>query len=378
MLHRLWTLIIKELQSLLRDPQTRSILVLPVILQVSLFPFAATLDVTNATIAIYSEDNGPHAIELTQRFAKAKSFSHVLMLHHSQDIAPTLDNQRALLILRFPPQFSRDIASGNSTSLQLILDGRRSNSAQIAANAVQHIVRDYQLELLAVRPAQNAATQNDSNPNNSELVVRHWYNPNLDYKWFVVPSLIAMITTIGVLIVTALSVAREREQGTLEQLLVSPLSTSQIFIGKAVPALIVATFQATIVLLASILIFHIPFAGSLLLFYTTMLIYGLSLVGFGLLISSLCSTQQQAFIGVFVFLMPAILLSGYVSPVENMPIWLQHITWVNPIRHFTDITKQIYLKDADFSIIWGSLWPLFIITLTTGSAAYAIFRRNIA
>ncbi|KFW99095.1 ABC transporter permease [Pectobacterium carotovorum] len=378
MLHRLWTLIIKELQSLLRDPQTRSILVLPVILQVSLFPFAATLDVTNATIAIYSEDNGPHAIELTQRFAKAKSFSHVLMLHHSQDIAPTLDNQRALLILRFPPQFSRDIASGNSTSLQLILDGRRSNSAQIAANDVQHIVRDYQLELLAARPAQNAATQNHSNPNNSELVVRHWYNPNLDYKWFVVPSLIAMIATIGVLIVTALSVAREREQGTLEQLLVSPLSTSQIFIGKAIPALIVATFQATIVLLAGILIFHIPFAGSLLLFYTTMLIYGLSLVGFGLLISSLCSTQQQAFIGVFVFLMPAILLSGYVSPVENMPIWLQHITWVNPIRHFTDITKQIYLKDADFSIIWGSLWPLFIITLTTGSAAYAIFRRNIA
>ncbi|MGI8471882.1 ABC transporter permease [Pectobacterium brasiliense] len=378
MLHRLWTLIIKELQSLLRDPQTRSILVLPVILQVSLFPFAATLDVTNATIAIYSEDNGPHAIELTQRFAKAKSFSHVLMLHNSQDIAPTLDNQHALLILRFPPQFSRDIASGNSTSLQLILDGRRSNSAQIAANDVQHIVRDYQLELLAARPVQSGANQSTPNPNNSELVVRHWYNPNLDYKWFVVPSLIAMIATIGVLIVTALSVAREREQGTLEQLLVSPLSTSQIFIGKAVPALIVATFQATIVLLAGILIYHIPFAGSLLLFYTTMLIYGLSLVGFGLLISSLCSTQQQAFIGVFVFLMPAILLSGYVSPVENMPIWLQHLTWVNPIRHFTDITKQIYLKDADFSIIWGSLWPLFIITLTTGSAAYAIFRRNIA
>ncbi|WP_113625690.1 ABC transporter permease [Pectobacterium peruviense] len=378
MLHRLWTLIIKELQSLLRDPQTRSILVLPVILQVSLFPFAATLDVTNATIAIYSEDSGPHAIELTQRFAKAKSFSHVLMLHSPQDVAPTLDNQRALLILRFPPQFSRDIASGNSASLQLILDGRRSNSAQIAANDVQHIVRDYQLELLAAKPAQSSATQSNLFHNNSELVVRHWYNPNLDYKWFVVPSLIAMIATIGVLIVTALSVAREREQGTLEQLLVSPLSTSQIFIGKAVPALIVATFQATIVLLAGILIYHIPFAGSLLLFYSTMLIYGLSLVGFGLLISSLCSTQQQAFIGVFVFLMPAILLSGYVSPVENMPIWLQHITWINPIRHFTDITKQIYLKDADFSIIWGSLWPLLIITLTTGSAAYAIFRRNIA
>ncbi|MBJ7221222.1 MULTISPECIES: ABC transporter permease [unclassified Brenneria] len=368
MFHRLWTLIIKELQSLLREPQTRSILIFPVILQVCLFPFAATLDVTNATIAIYSEDNGQSSVELTQRFATAKAFSHVVLLHSSQAIAPTLDEQRALLVIRFPPQFSRDIARGDSASLQVILDGRRSNSAQIAANDVQKIVRDYQLELLGDRPRIN----------NSELVIRHWYNPNLDYKWFIVPSLIALIATIGVLIVTSLSVAREREQGTLEQLLVSPLSTWQIFVGKAVPALIVATFQATIVLLAGIFAYQIPFAGSLLLFYATLLIYGLSLVGFGLLISSICSTQQQAFIGVFVFLMPAILLSGYISPVENMPEWLQTLTWINPIRHFTDITKQIYLKDADFSIIWGSVWPLLVITATTGTVAYAIFRRNIA
>ncbi|MCL2898668.1 ABC transporter permease [Brenneria tiliae] len=368
MFHRLWTLIIKELQSLLREPQTRSILILPVIIQVCLFPFAATLDVTNATIAIYNEDNGHASVELTQRFAKAQAFSNVLLLHGAQEIAPTLDDRRALLAIRFPPQFSRRIVSGDGASLQVILDGRSSNSAQIAANYVQKIVRDYQLELLDGQPKIN----------NSELVIRHWYNPNLNYKWFIVPSLIALIATIGVLIVTALSVAREREQGTLEQLLVSPLSTWQIFVGKAVPALIVATFQATVVLLAGIFAYQIPFAGSLLLFYAAILIYGLSLVGFGLLISSLCSTQQQAFIGVFVFLMPAILLSGYISPVENMPQWLQQITWINPIRHFTDITKQIYLKDADFAIIWGSLWPLFVITATTGSVAYWIFRRNIA
>ncbi|WJV55363.1 ABC transporter permease [Prodigiosinella aquatilis] len=368
MFYRLWTLIRKELQSLLREPQTRTILIMPVIIQVVLFPFAATLDVTNATIAIYSEDNGQAAVELTQRFAEAKAFSHVVMLHSPQEIAPTLDNQRALLLIRFPPQFSRNLASGNSTTLQVILDGRHSNSAQIAANDVQHIVRNYQLEL----------TSEQTRLNNSELVVRNWYNPNLNYKWFVVPSLIAMITTIGVLIVTSLSVAREREQGTLEQLLVSPLSTWQIFVGKAIPALIVATFQASIVLAAGILAYRIPFAGSLLLFYASMLIYGLSLVGFGLLISSLCSTQQQAFIGVFVFMMPAILLSGYVSPVENMPQWLQNITWINPIRHFTDITKQIYLKDASFAIIWHSLWPLLVITATTGSVAYWMFRRKIA
>ena len=368
MFHRLWTLIIKEMQSLLRDPQTRAILIMPVILQVLLFPFAATLEVTNATIAVYSEDSGHASVELTQRFAKAKAFSHVLLLRSPQEIQTTIDNQKALLLIRFPAQFSRDIANGNTAPLQLLLDGRNSNSAQIAANYVQQIVQEYQNELIGSR----------AKPNNSELVVRNWYNPNLDYKWFVVPSLIAMITTIGVLIVTSLSVAREREQGTLEQLLVSPLTTWQIFIGKAVPALIVATFQASIVLLIGIFIYQIPFAGSLLLFYGTMLVYGLSLVGFGLLISSLCATQQQAFIGVFVFMMPAILLSGYVSPVENMPVWLQNLTWANPIRHFTDITKQIYLKDANFSIIWHSLWPLLAITATTGSAAYAMFRRKIA
>lgn len=368
MFHRLWTLIIKELQSLLREPQTRAILMLPVVIQVGLFPFAATLDVTNATIAIYSEDNGQASVELTQRFAKSGAFPNVLMLRAPQEIEPTMDNQRALLTIRFPPQFSRNIARGESAALQIILDGRHSNSAQIAANYVQKIVQDYQRELLAGRQTGN----------NSELIVRHWYNPNLDYKWFVVPSLIALITTVGVLIVTALSVAREREQGTLEQLLVSPLATWQIFVGKAVPALIVAAFQATIVLLAGIFAYQIPFSGSLLLFYPALLIYGLSLVGFGLLISSVCDTQQQAFIGVFVFMMPAILLSGYVSPVENMPQWLQNVTWINPIRHFTEITKQIYLKDADFSIVWQGVWPLLVIIVTTGSAAYAIFRRKIA
>lgn len=367
MLYRLWTLIRKELQSLLREPQTRAILVIPVLIQVVLFPFAATLEVTNATIAVYSEDNGKHAQELTQRFSRAKAFTHILRIESPQQIKPTIDTQKALLLVRFPPDFSRKLDAREPAPMQLILDGRNSNSAQIAANYLQQIVKNYQQELTADLPKAN----------NSELVVRNWYNPNLDYKWFVVPSLIAMITTIGVLIVTSLSVAREREQGTLDQLLVSPLATWQIFTGKAVPALIVATFQASIVLGVGIWGYGIPFSGSLLLFYSTMLVYGLSLVGFGLLISALCSTQQQAFIGVFVFMMPAILLSGYVSPVENMPVWLQNLTWVNPVRHFTDIIKQIYLKDASFAIIWGSVWPLLVIAATTGSAAYMMFRRKI-
>lgn len=151
-------------------------------------------------------------MELTQRFARAKAFTHVLLLQSPQAIQPTIDEQKALLVVRFPADFSRNLDNYQTAPLQLLLDGRNSNSAQIAANYLQQIVKNYQQELL----------EGKAKPNNSELVVRNWYNPNLDYKWFVVPSLIAMITTIGVMIVTSLSVAREREQGTLDQLLVSP------------------------------------------------------------------------------------------------------------------------------------------------------------
>ncbi|VEC76239.1 ABC-2 type transporter [Raoultella ornithinolytica] len=172
MFHRLWTLIRKELQSLLREPQTRAILIMPVLIQVLLFPFAATLEVTNATIAIYNEDNGRHAVELTQRFARAKAFTHVMLLKSPQEIRPTIDEQKALLLIRFPADFSRNLDTNQPAPLQLLLDGRNSNSAQIAANYLQQIVKNYQQELL----------EGKAKPNNSELIVRNWYNPNLDYQ----------------------------------------------------------------------------------------------------------------------------------------------------------------------------------------------------
>ncbi len=368
MLQRLITLITKELLLLLRERQTRFILIMPVLLQVLLFPFAATLEVKHTPLAVYNEDQGAASIELTQRFTHASAFSRVILIHNQQQLRHAIDQREALLVVHFPQDFSRQLAQRKSAALQLILDGRNSNSAQIAANYVQSIVQNYQLSMSDPQSAQNQHL----------LLVRNWFNPNLDYPWFVVPSLIAMITTIGLLIVTSLSVAREREQGTLDQLLVSPLTTWQIFAGKAVPALIVATAQASVVLLVGIFGYRIPFAGSLALYYLTMEIYGLSLVGVGLLISAISATQQQAFIGVFVFLMPAILLSGFMSPVENMPVWLQWLTRFNPVRYFMDITKAIYLKNADFSLIWASIWPLLGITLVTGGIAYAIFRRKIA
>jgi ABC-2 type transport system permease protein len=211
----------------------------------------------------------------------------------------------------------------------------------------------------------------------SEIVVRHWFNPNLDYLRHILPCLVAIITTISTLIVTSLSVAREREQGTFDQLLVSPLTPGMIMLGKTVPALLVGMAQGTIVLVAGVFVYQIPFQGSLLLLYGSMVVYILALAGFGLLISSICATQQQAFLGVFSFMMPAILLSGFPSPIENMPRWLQYIDWFNPLRHFIVIVKGVFIKDIGLSVLLQSLWPLLVIAVGTLAAANWMFRRRI-
>jgi ABC-2 type transport system permease protein len=366
MFSRILTLIIKELEMLLQDRQSRAILIVPVFLQLALFPFAATLEVKNNTLAVYNEDSGRESVELMQRFARAQAFTHLLTLHNEADVRRAIDNQQALLILRFPPEFSRDVAAARPPKIQALLDGRRSNSGQIALGYVQQIINDYNDERLE--------SQQRTAP--SALVARYWFNPNLDYVWHILPCLVAIITSISTLIVTALSVAREREQGTLDQLLVSPLTPGMIMVGKILPAILVAVGQATIILLGAIFVYRIPFEGSFLLLYGSMMFYSLALAGFGLLISSICATQQQAFLGVFSFLMPAILLSGYATPVDNMPAWLQYFDWVNPMRHFIVIVKGLFLKDIGLAILLHSLYPLLVIAVGTLGAANWLFRRR--
>ncbi|HWQ93509.1 MAG TPA: ABC transporter permease [Clostridia bacterium] len=368
MFYRILTLVRKELQALLRDKQGRLLLIVPVIMQLAIFPFAATLEVRNNTLAVLNEDAGAESFELIQRFSRADAFTGLLRLNGEQELRDTVDNQRALLVVRFPPDFSRNVAAGRPVSLQAILDGRRSNSGQIALGYVRQILQGYLDD-------RNAAAGRVAP---SQIIVRHWFNPNLDYVRHIIPSLVAIITTISTMVVTSLSVAREREQGTFDQLLVSPLTPGMIMVGKTVPAMIVAMAQATIVLTAGVLVYRIPFAGSFLLLYGSMACYILALAGFGLLISSICATQQQAFLGVFSFIMPGILLSGFPAPVENMPLWLQHINWFNPLQHFIVIVKGVFLKDASLSVLVQSLWPMLVIAVLTLTAANVIFRKRLA
>jgi ABC-2 type transport system permease protein len=311
--------------------------------------------------------------------AQAQAFTRVIPLHSEARLRAVIDDQQVLLALRIPPDFSRRLAAGQPASLQAVLDGRRSNSAQIALGYAQAIIENYLDEHTPPGRASRPGEPPEQGRGAATAVIaRDWFNPNLDYRWFILPCLIAIITAISTLVVTSLSVAREREQGTLDQLLVSPLTRGMIMVGKAVPAFIVALFQASIIFLAAVFLYRVPFQGSLLLLLASILCYILALVGVGLLISAVCATQQQAFLGTFSFLMPAILLSGFVTPVDNMPEWFQILSWPNPLRHFIVIVKGIFLKDLPPAAVLDNLWPLLVIGLCTLAAARWMFQRRLA
>lgn len=362
MLTRLWWLIRKELQALMGNTQGRFLLIMPVLLQTALFPFAATLEVTGNTLAIYDQDGGAQSRELIERLTHLPAFTTVVPVAGEAGMTNAITGQQALIGLIIPQDFSRRLARGEQARLQLIIDGRRSNGGQVAAGYINQVIARWQSE------GKGLPT----------LTVRHLYNPNIEFSWHILPSLVAIITTIGCLIVTALSVAREREEGTFDQLLVSPLTAGWIMAGKAVPGILVAVGQGTIVALAARFLYQVPFGGSTTLLMAGMVCYGLALAGIGLFVSSLCSTQQQAFLGVFSFMVPAVILSGYVSPIENMPLLFQWLAAVDPLSHFILLLKGVFLKDLGWSAAWPLLWPLLAIAGVTLSLALAMFRRHIA
>jgi ABC-2 type transport system permease protein len=206
-------------------------------------------------------------------------------------------------------------------------------------------------------------------------VVRYWFNPNLRYRWFVVPALAGILAMFGALIVTALSIARERELGTFDQLLVSPAKPLEIIVGKTVPALVIGSALGTLMIGAGALVFRVPFTGSFVMLWLLMVLFILSVVGIGLMISSVCQTQQQAVLGTFAIAVPTILMSGFATPVENMPYALQLLSHADPLKHFLIIIQGSFLKAPPLSVLWANAWPLAAIAAVTLTAA-ALFVRG--
>jgi len=385
-LQRLLAIVRKELITMLRDPRARGALILPPIIQLFIFSSAATMEVKNIALAIVDLDRGPYAADVEQRLAGSRSFTRLPRYANVAGARAALDREQVVGILVLPSGFSPDLAAGRPASAQLLLDGRRSNAAQITAQYVSNVLADEGAPLSGLTGASEAlstatpgagAPGSTSKPN-AEVVIDNWFNPNLDYQWFMLPNLVGTLSLGVALMITALSVARERELGTFDQTLVSPATPVEIALGKLLPPLLVASVQATLYLLIVTLLYGVPFRGNLLVFYTAVLTFAEACAGVGLFISSLVRTQQQAFLGAFAVLLPFALLSGFATPIENMPWWLQFLTTINPLAHMLRLMQGLFLKGASVASLAQDLLRLLEIALCTTAAAVLLFRRRAA
>ncbi|WP_374288535.1 ABC transporter permease [Desulfovibrio desulfuricans] len=369
-LRRMATIVRKELLVLLCNKVSRMLIIVPPLMQIVIFGWAATMEVRNVDVAVLNRDSGNWSREIVRRLQGSHTFSSVTFLDGEADIRPTIERQQALFVMVFDEEFSRRVDAGLPAQMQVILDGRRSNAAQIASYYLETIVRGIGETTPAGAAAQSAAAPR------LDVRVRCWFNPNLEFQWFFLPNLIGMLSFMLGLVVTGLSVAREREVGTFDQLLVSPATPTEIALAKLVPGCLVGLVHGTIFLFISVLGFGVPFTGSLVLLYAAMLVFAMASGGVGLMVSSLSATQQQAFLGAFTVGVPCILISGAVTPVINMPPFLQYASQLNPMRHFTAIVQGVFLKDITVAAAAVNLGKIACISAVAVSVAVWMFKRK--
>lgn len=360
---RLRVQIVKELLSFLRDPKSRAALLGPPLMQLVIFSTAMTLEVRHAPVALLNDDAGRTSRELVRRIEASSFVDEVVLVDSPEAMREALDEREVLVGLHVPADFSRRIARGEPATVQALGDGRRANGAQIAVHYLSAIAKglnaDLGLELAPGRAPERVTT-----------VVRHWFNPNLEYQWFVVPGLAAILVMFSSLIVTALSIARERELGTFDQLLVSPATPLEIILGKVLPALFVGSALGGVMICAALFVFGVPFTGHLLPLLGSLVVFILAMAGVGLTISSICNTQQQAILGAFAVGVTLVLLSGFATPVENMPHVLQLVAQASPLKHFLVVIEGSFLKGFPVREVAANTWPILVIA--TGSLLVAV------
>jgi ABC-2 type transport system permease protein len=365
---RILALIRKEFLAVLKDPRSRFIIFVPPILQCFIFGYAASFDLNSIPYAVFDQDQSAASAAFLSRLDGSSIFRRQAVLGRSEDIHTWIDNCRALLVIQIGQDFERHLLAGEPAQVQVIADGRNSNTAGTALGYFEIVVEAFN--------ASWRANHGQGSPT-IRTVTRSWFNPNLDSRWSMIPSLIGTLTMMGTLMLTAMSVAREREQGTFDQLLVTPFRPFEIMAGKALPNIAIGLTQSTTILLIAQFWFHIPFVGSFLLLYAGLGLFLMAAVGLGLLVSSIAATMQQAMLYAFLLVMPFALLSGLTTPVNSMPEFLQSALVINPLRYALDLTKRIYLENAGFAQLSSDFLPLTVIGLVTLFGAAWLFRKRL-
>ncbi len=375
MWERLRHMLVKEFIQIFRDSRMKAVIFVTPVIQLLVFGYAVTTDVTEIPTAVADFDRSQDTRELVRRFERSGYFRVVRQVRDARDIQGLLDRGTVKAALQFDPGFTTDLHRGRTASLQVLVDGTDSNTANVVMDYANRIVARYNRDaapaaLAAERLAAGGAASGLAGPAvpSVDLRTRAWYNPDLRSRNYNVPAVIAIIIMLTSLLLTSMAVVREREIGTMEQLMVTPIRPAELILGKTLPFALIGFFDVALITAVAVLWFGVPIEGSLLLLFGATALYLLSTLGIGLFISTVSKTQQQALMSTFFFYLPAVLLSGFMFPIENMPVAVQWLTYLNPLRYFLVIIRGLFLKGSGPDV----LWPQMLALLALGTAVFTV------
>ncbi len=376
MWERIKHMLIKEFIQVFRDPRMKAMIFVVPIMQLLVFSYAASTDVRHVATAVYDLDNTASSRELVSRFVKSGYFDVVANISNDAQERELLDRGKVVAVLRLNHGFEGDLLAGRSAPFQMIVDGTDSNTAGIVLGYSNTIVNRFSQEILSQR--LHRLRGDVRQPGQIHLQTRTWFNENLESRTYFVPGVIALMITLLTLLLTSMSVVREKEIGTMEQIMVTPIRPVEFILGKTVPFALISFVVLVLVTFVGVVWFQIPVRGSYVLLVFATSVYLLSTLGIGLLISTVSQTQQQALMSTFFFFMPAVLLSGFMFPIANMPVPVQWLTYLNPMRYAMVILRDIFLKGVGMNILWPQVAALAVMGAVTLGLASRRFKKTLA
>ncbi len=361
---RVRELVRKEFLQMFRDPRMKPIVFVAPVVQLLLFGYAVNTDIQNTAIFVVDHDRSAASARLIDKFTSTGYFIVVGQSQRAVDLVAALDRGRAVVGVEIPVGFSSDLLQHRTAQVQVVIDGTNSNTGTIAQGYAMRIIRAFALDAM---PRGETIVFADI-----DVRTRAWFNPELRSRVYNVPAVVGILLLLMCLLLTALAVVREREFGTLDQLMVSPLRPTEFILGKTIPVAVVGLIDLALITGVAVFWFDIPFRGSMAELLPAAVIYIVAGLSFGLIISTISKSQQEAFMTMFLFLLPAIILSGFFYPISSMPIGFQWLTLLNPARHFLEIVRAIFLKGSGITELWPQY--LALAAIATGGIGLAIRR----
>ncbi len=374
MLARLKQMLIKEFIQVFRDKRTRFVLFGPPIIQMLVFGYAATFEIYHVPTVVLDLDHSQESRELISRFTSSPYFDVQHQLTDYRQIGDLIDQGKATVGIEINAGFAQNLRKGQTAPLQVIVDATNSNTALIASGYVTQIAVGFSQDSQQDRIYRISPQMIEEIPS-VQLEQRPWYNPDLRSRWFFVPGIIGSLTLVLVVTLTAFAVVREREIGTLEQIMVTPIRPAEFILGKTLPFFLIGLFDVSLIGTVGTLWFQVPFRGQILVLLAGAILFLLCMLGVGLLISTVSSTQQQAMVTSFFFIMPAITFSGFGFPISTMPQWLQYLTYLSPLRYFLVVLRGTYLKGVGMEILWPQMLAMGTLGISLLSIAILRFHK---